>query len=49
MQQIQRRTALYIENNFDFMKEKDRKDATRLMFFDLKPFKDAQVKSKQSN
>ena len=41
-------TGFYIKNNFDFFTEKDRKDATRLMFFDLKPFKDAQNRAKQA-
>ena len=42
-------TGFYIKNSFDFFTEKDRKDATRLMFFDLKPFKDAQTRAKQAN
>jgi hypothetical protein len=41
-------TGFYIKNNFDFFTEKDRKDATRLMFFELKPFKDAQIRTKQT-
>ncbi|MBQ8050916.1 MAG: GNAT family N-acetyltransferase [Bacteroidaceae bacterium] len=34
-------TDFYIKNGFDFFTKKDRNDATRLMYFDLKPFKDA--------
>ena len=41
-------TGFYIKNSFDFFTEKDRKDETRLMFFDLKPFKDAQARAKES-
>ena len=32
-----------------FLRKKNSKDETRLMFFDLKPFKDAQAKAKQAN
>ena len=32
----------YRKNGFDFFTKKDRKDKTRLMSFDLKPFKDEQ-------
>ena len=33
--------GFYQKNGFDFFTDKDRNDNTRLMFFDLKPFKDA--------
>lgn len=33
--------SFYQKNGFDFFTQKDEKDKTRLMFFDLKPFKDA--------
>lgn len=33
--------GFYQKNGFDFFTEKDKDDKTRLMFFDLKPFKDA--------
>lgn len=42
-------TGFYIKNGFDFFTKKDCKDETRLMFFDLKPFKDAQAKVKQTS
>jgi len=32
----------YVKNDFDFFTNKDVKDDTRLMYFDLKPFKDKQ-------
>lgn len=32
----------YMKNGFNFFTEKDKNDKTRLMYFDLKPFKDAQ-------
>ncbi|MBR6494943.1 MAG: GNAT family N-acetyltransferase [Prevotella sp.] len=35
-------TDFYLKNGFDFFTKKDAKDDTRLMYFDLKPFKDAQ-------
>ena len=35
-------TDFYAKNNFNFFTAKDRNEVTRLMFFDLKPFKDAQ-------
>ena len=35
-------TEFYLKNGFDFFTMKDIKDDTRLMYFDLKPFKDAQ-------
>lgn len=33
--------GFYQKNGFDFFTDKDRNESTRLMFFDLKPFKDA--------
>lgn len=36
-------SEFYRRNGFDFFTKKDRKDKTRLMSFDLKPFKTAQV------
>ena len=33
--------GFYQKNGFDFFTEKDNGEATRLMFFDLKPYKDA--------
>lgn len=33
--------GFYQKNGFDFFTEKDKEEKTRLMFFDLKPFKDA--------
>lgn len=33
-------TDFYLKNGFHFLTKKDAKDATRLMCFDLKPFKD---------
>lgn len=33
--------SFYQKNGFDFFTEKDKNEETRLMFFDLKPFKDA--------
>lgn len=41
-------TDFYIKNGFDFFTKKDRNDETRLMFFDLKPFKDAQEEAKRA-
>ncbi len=32
----------YLKNGFNFFTDKDKNDKTRLMYFDLKPFKDAQ-------
>lgn len=42
-------TGFYIKNSFDFFTKKDCKDETRLMFFDLKPFKETQIRAKQAN
>lgn len=33
--------SFYRKNGFDFFTEKDKNEKTRLMFYDLKPFKDA--------
>jgi GNAT superfamily N-acetyltransferase len=39
-------TEFYQKNGFDFFTRKDERDDTRLMYFDLKPFKEAQEKEK---
>ena len=36
-------TAFYQKNGFDFFTKRDEHEDTRLMYFDLKPFKDAQA------
>lgn len=38
----------YIKNDFEFFTEKDGDDETRLMIFDLKPFKDKQQSSRKN-
>ena len=42
-------TPFYQKNVFDFFTKKDKEDDTRLMIFDLKPFKDAQVDNEQDS
>lgn len=39
-------TGFYKKNGFDFFTQKDQKDDTRLMYFDLLPFKEAQRTNK---
>lgn len=42
-------TAFYQKNGFDYFTRKDQRDDTRLMYFDLKPFKDAQENTNNFN
>ena len=41
-------TEFYRKNGFDFLTEKDKNDETRLMFFDLKPFRDGTIAAMKS-
>ena len=41
-------TDFYLKNDFEFFTDKDRLDDTRLMIFDLKPFKDKQGEPRKS-